>query len=147
MKQLQFQSGNFILTITRISSEKNQLNLQKKQVTPKRKLSSINNKLYIYQFDNFDNFCEYCSYINSINDVDLFSDFKKSFLYLYKGNYYLVLHTNSSNIKHLKSFHYIIIEFAICLNNSSLFERKLIEYGKIIFKENAISSCLKHFKN
>ena len=49
------------------------------------------------------------------------------------------------DISSFKPVHYSIIEFASHVNNSSLFERKLNEYGKVIFKTNAIQNCVKHF--
>jgi len=96
-------------------------------------------------FNTFDEYLEFCSSI--VKDKSENCDFfKKSSLYMYKSKYYLCLHINNKDINSFKSVHYSIIEFAIHIDNSELFERKLKEYGTIIFKTNAIKNCVKHFK-
>lgn len=45
----------------------------------------------------------------------------------------------------LKSFASSITEFAHFVDDTDLFESKLMEYGKVILKNNAITMCLKHF--
>ena len=71
---------------------------------------------------------------------------KKSSLYLYKSKYYLCVYINDKNMNSFKSIHYSIIEFGTHVNNSDMFERKLKEYGNVVFKTNAINNCIKHFK-
>lgn len=92
-------------------------------------------------FDTFDEYLEFCT---SLVD-NTYSLLRKSTLFLYKSKYYLCLYINEKDIECFKSVHYSIIEFASHVNNSELFERKLKEYGKIIFKTNAINNCVKHF--
>lgn len=67
-------------------------------------------------------------------------------MYLYNSKYYLSINLTKTNINLFKSIHYAIVEFATHATNSDLFERKLVEYGKTIFKTNAINNYLKHFK-
>ena len=95
-------------------------------------------------FNTFDEFLEFCTSIVK-EDNNTYTFLKKSSLYLYKSNYYLCLYINEKDLDFFKSIHYSIIEFASHINNSELFERKLKEYGKIIFKTNAINNCVKHF--
>ncbi len=96
-------------------------------------------------FNTFDEYLDFCtSLVNNNNNTYAF--FKKSSLYLYKSKYYLCLTVNENNKDYFKSIHYSIIEFASTVSNSELFERKLKEYGKEIFKTNAINNCVKHFK-
>ena len=40
----------------------------------------------------------------------------------------------------------MISEFALCIKDESLQERKIQEYGKVIIQKNAINTCLKYFK-
>lgn len=134
--------GNFILTVTRIVPEKD----PKKKLKVKRKTPNIPTNLSVYKFDTFDEYLEFCISLMNDNKISTYTFLKKSTLYLYKSNYYLCLYVNEKDISSFKSVHYSIIEFASHVNNSSLFERKLKEYGKVIFKANAIQTCVKHFE-
>ena len=96
-------------------------------------------------FNTFDEYLEFCTLLFN-NKNNTYTFLKKASLYLYKSNYYLCLHVNEKDLTLFKSVHYSIIEFASHINNSELFERKLKEYGKVIFKTNAINNCVKHFK-
>lgn len=135
--------GNFILTVTRISPEIEKNNIKKIQI--KRKLNNPMKPLAIYKFDSFDCFCDFCIYLKTSPLKNLIPKLKKSRLYKYKNFYYLVLQNISFSLENLKSLHITITEFAFFENNTDLFERKLIEYGKIIIKNDAISTCSKHF--
>lgn len=140
MKPLLFQTGNFILTVTRLVSEKD----SKKILTARRKISKISSNLSIYMFDTFDEYLDFCTSSVEVQNFT-YAFLKKSSLYLYKSKYYLCLYLNEKDMNSFKSIHYLIIEFASHINNSNLFERKLKEYGKIIFKTNAINNCIKYF--
>lgn len=96
-------------------------------------------------FNTFDDFLEFCSYLNNNLNDSTYLNFKKSSLYLYNSNYYLCISIANKNLIEYKSIHYAITEFATYINNSDLFERKLNEYGSVIFKTNAINNCIKHF--
>ncbi len=98
----------------------------------------------MYLFNTFDEYLEFCMSIDPNNNT--YNLLKKSALYLYKSNYYLCVYINSNDINSFKSIHYAIIEFGTHIINSDMFERKLKEYGKVIFKTNAINNCIKHFK-
>ena len=75
----------------------------------------------------------------------MYSKLKKSSLYSYNSKYYLCIHISNVSLNSFKSLHCSIIEFSSHINNTELFERKLIEYGKVIFKTNAINNCIKAF--
>ena len=140
MKLWQYLIGNFILTVTRITSEKD----LRKKLTVKRKSVNFPSNLAIYKFNIFDDFLSFCT--TSLNsEICTYDLLRKSTLYLYKSEYYLSVYVNEKNLNKFKSMHCLIIEFSSLVNNSELFETKLKEYGKIIFKTNAINNCIKHF--
>lgn len=135
--------GNFILTVTRISPEIEKNNIKKVQI--KRKANKPSKLLTIYNFNSFDCFCDFCTYLNTSPLKDLIPKLKNSKLYKYKDNYFLVFHNINISLEKLKSLHLMITEFALFETNTDLFERKLIEYGKIIIKNDAINTCSKYF--
>ena len=95
-------------------------------------------------FNTFDEYLDFCT--SSLNNKDNIL-LENSTLYLYKSKYYLCLYVKEDNISSFKPAHYSIIEFGTYINNSELFERKLKEYGKEIFKTNAINNSVRHFGN
>lgn len=133
--------GNFILTVTRLP-EKEQ---SKKQVKIKRKTSTVNEGLVIYSFNFFDDYCEFCKYLSLHLKSETYLKLKKVSLCLYNSKYYLCIHINKSNLPIVKAINCEISEFGNSVDNPELFERKILEYGKIIFKTNAISNCVKAF--
>ncbi|MGN1271361.1 MAG: adaptor protein MecA [Clostridia bacterium] len=133
--------GNFILTITRLP-EKEQ---SKRQVKIKRKTSTVNEGLVIYSFNSFDDYCEFCKYLSLHLKSENYLKLKKVSLCLYNSKYYLCIHINKSNLPIVKAINCEISEFGNSVNNPDLFERKLLEYGKVIFKTNAILNCVKTF--
>lgn len=92
-------------------------------------------------FNDFDDFLEFC---NCFNDYT-YHKLRKSSLYQYNSKYYLCISVTNSNINTAKLFHCVATEFGVYISNADLFERKLIEYGKVVFKSNAINVCIKHF--
>ena len=96
-----------------------------------------------YAFDSFDEFCNFCTYLSNKNYKKKIA--KNVSLYLYNDIYYLGLsNIVASNIE-TKKFYSLISEFANIVNCSNNFENKLIEYGKVIFKNNAIEKGIKYF--
>lgn len=136
--------GKFILTVTRIAEEVDKKTTNK-NVSVKRKNVVPSKLLSIYQFKSFDDFSEFCTYIDNILP-SIPNKFKNSSLYLYNSSYYLVLKNMRITIADFKNFCNAICEFAGLVSTPSLFERKLEEYGKLIIKEQAISTSLKYFK-
>lgn len=140
IEALAIPDGKFILTITRLAPEED-----KKKIKVKRKNIDLKNNLTIYSFNTFDEYLELCNYIFQSFDNTLTNKLKHSSLYQYNSKYYLCLKLNSANLSDLKSIHCSIIEFGSHISNSDLFERKLVEYGKIILKTNAINCSIKAF--
>lgn len=144
IEAIAMSNGNFILTVTRIVPEKENKKRNSK-VHIKRKCPTLNSKKTIYSFASFDDFCNFCSNLTNsvLENLNLIS--KNQLLYLYNNKYYLVLDCLSDNMQNLNSFANFISEFGHFINSSELFERKLLEYGKIIIEKNAIETCIKHF--
>lgn len=143
IEALASSEGAFVFTITRLKPESN----SNKGSLPKVRRQPVkpNKLLSIYKFDNFDDFCECCNYLNTSPLSRLMGKFKSSSLIMYKGSYYLAMHNLKLNVADLKSFTYIISEFSSKVKDEELFERKLKEYGKLIFSKDAINNCLKFF--
>lgn len=147
IEALAMNDGNFILTVTRLSpdKEKEKSTYKKRKINIKRKSSVPNSQKAIYAFNSFDEFCEFCSFLNNNILKNMNSFAEKIDLYLYNNKYYLVLTNINVNINLLKTFCSSITEFAHFINNSELFESKLLEYGNLIIKNNAIDTCIQHF--
>lgn len=145
IEALAMSNGNFVLTVTRFEPEKSKGTYKKKKVNIKRKRSFVNTKKAIYCFESFDEFCSFCSFLNN-NALRFMNNFAESIsLYEYNEKYYLVLTNILVNNNLLKTFCSSITEFAHFVDNANLFESKLLEYGKIVMKNNAIDVCIKHF--
>lgn len=141
IEALASSEGNFIFTITRIKPDASS------GIKPKVKRQSVtpNKLLSIYKFSSFDNFCEFCKFINTSTLNKLINKLNNSKLISFNGQYYLILRNLKLGITDLKSFTYMISEFALCIKDEELQERKIQEYGKVIIPKNAINTCLKYF--
>ena len=126
-----------MLTVTRLTSDNEQI---KKPKIKRKTINAVNN-IAIYEFDNFDSFIELCKNIDSTT----YSKMKKASLYKLNSKYYLILNIKGLQLNSFKSLHCYTIEFGKFITNSDLFERKLFEYGTIIFKTNAIEKCTNAF--
>lgn len=145
IEALAMSDGNFVLTVTRLAPDKEKGTYKRKKVHIKRKTALPNAAKAIYSFDSFDEFCGFCNFLNN-NIFKYIKDFAKDIsLYLYKEKYYLVFTDIDLNINLLKTFCSSITEFAHFVNNSDLFESKLLEYGELVINNNAIDTCIKHF--
>lgn len=145
IEALAMSNGNFILTVTRLEPEKSKNTYKRKKVNIKRKTSSVNTKKAIYCFNSFDEFCSFCDFLKS-HVLRYMNKFTNSIsLYEYNEKYYLVFTNINMNSNLLKSFCSSISEFAHFIEHADLFESKLLEYGKLIIKDSAIDTCIKHF--
>ena len=146
IEALALKNGVFVLTITKFEHEEGKSNLKRKNVHIKRKNPTINLDKTIYSFESFDAFCEFCTFLRNTLDEGQILDFsKKSDLYEYNSNYYLILskiNVNSISLKYICSS---ITEFAHFVNSSELFESKIKEYGKLVIEQNAILTCMEYF--
>ncbi len=145
IEALATSNGNFILTVTRIGDENKKNACRTKKLNIKRKIAHIDSKKAIYCFESFDEFIGYCEFLKNDILVHIENLLDQAKLYEYQERYYLVLENLHMNTNLLKSFAASITEFAHFINHSDLFESKLLEYGKVIFKDKAISSGLKYF--
>lgn len=141
IEALAVPEGKFVLTVTRFSPEKE----QKKKVKARRKSITSEKKLSIYEFNNFEEYIDFCNYLKSNLNDSTYIKLKKSTLYKYNSKYYFCMPLDNLDLNTFKSIHCFIIEFATHISNSDIFERKLTEYGIIIFKSNAIRNCIKAF--
>lgn len=131
----------FVLVFTKIPYKK----MQKIQHTKKGKNKSniYKKQNTIYQFDQFDDFYDFCTYIKNNTKIEINNLAKNIFLYEYKNKYYLILIDANINSKMYIKFHTYINEFAYTINNIIASQGKISEYGKLIFKNNALNKALK----
>lgn len=137
--------GFFVLTFTKITPEtKTETN---KLPKPKVKRKKVNSscKTAIYQFETFEEFCHFCTYLNNSKLGNLKAFSKNISLYEYNSKYFLVFSSIDTNFKDISLFYISISEFAKLTSNSPCFASKLIEYGKLIFKNNAIQNGINFF--
>ncbi len=136
--------GFFVLTFTKISNESS----KQKVLIPKgkRKIANTSSKYAIYKFDTFDEFCSFCTYLNNTKLGNLKKFAKNIALYEYSSNYFLVFSDINTDFENTSLFYVSISEFAKLASNSSSFASKLVEYGKTVFKNNAIQNGIKFFE-
>jgi len=152
---LAMSDGDFILTVTRMLPETNiekkdisrDKSLNKCKIKVKRKEQNLQKEENIaYRFLSFDDFYDFVTGIHSSNlDLKRFATSTK--LYSYENALYLIfknINIEHENIKKLSSY---ITEFASYVNNSDVFISKIVESGKLVIKNNAITIALKHFLN
>ena len=131
--------GFFVLTFTKISNNP--------KPKTKRKATNINMTTATYKFNTFEEFCNFCTYLNTSNLSNLKDLAKTISLYEYNSEYFLVLSEINTDFKDLSLFYILISEFAQLSSNSSNLSSKLIEYGNVIFKNNALKNGIKFFVN
>lgn len=120
-------------------------NIKKKNVTPKIKSINYSTKQLIYAFNDVEEFCNLCNQINTLKHFK-FKDFSKyTSLFLYNDTYYLIIKNINIKYKYINSFYSLASEFGKLISATENFENKLIEYGKIIIKKNAIDIGIKYF--
>ena len=137
--------GFFILTFTKIANE----SPTKKSVTPKvkRKDYDLSSKYAIYQFESFNEYCNFCTYLNNTKLGNLKKFAKKISLYEYNSKYFLVFAEIDTEFKNSSLVYVSISEFAKFASNSPCFSSRLLEYGKPIYKNNAIQNGINFAKN
>ena len=138
IEALAMAGGEFILTVTRSRPDKT-----KKKLHIKRKTQNMNALLAIYLFNNFEDFCSFVGFYKRNFKHTNFA--KKILLYEYNEHFYLVVSNINTDFIELKKFFSCITEFASCISNSEVFERKLVENGRLVIRHNAISVGIKYF--
>ena len=134
--------GFFILTFTKIKNETKDKTISIPKI--KRKSDNLSSTTSIYKFDSFDEFCNFCTYIKGSNLGNLKTFAKKIALYEYTNKYFLIFSEIDINFKNTSLVNVAICEFASLASNSPFFHSRLIEYGKPIFKNNAIQNGINY---
>ncbi len=138
-------TGEFIVTVTRSLPDSVGISSKKKTFKTKRKtVNSLNNKI-IYSFNSFEDFCLFCNSLdkNIVKNLNKIS--KDITLHFFKNTYYLLIENSNTNYVYTKSLINYVAEFGTYSHNSHILCYELSEYGKLIFKNNAIKLCLKYF--
>ena len=136
----------FIFTITKyIECAKTLTNTSKKFISVKKRLQIPNSSYFIYSFSSFEDFCEFCNYLSNNNNFSFRGLFKTSILYNYNNTYFLVIDGINTSHKCLNYFHSSLAEFASIITFSANFKSKLLEYGRVVMKNNAINTGIKYF--
>ncbi len=130
--------GFFILTFTKISNPSNEHKFSVPKV--KRKSFNFSSKYAIYQFESFNEYCNFCTYLANTKLGNLKKFAKKISLYEYNSKYFLVFSDIDTEFKDSRLVYISICEFAKLASTSPCFSSKLIEYGKPIYKNNAIQN-------
>jgi len=157
IEALATSSGHFIVTVTRLVPEPAKISRStestpwvspttKKKLSAKRKTVSVNMPVIVYQFEEFDDFCNLSSCLNEDILKRMNKIFTKSILYSYNHLYYLSLKTNEmANLSDVKYVISTITEFGTPIRYSSVFDKKLTEYGKVILPNNCFVKANKFF--
>lgn len=141
--------GYFIITFTKIANDLAKNISHSSSPKPKAKRKNLNTscKTAIYQFDKFDDYTNFCTYLDNLNFQNVKGFAKKISLYEYEKKYFLVFNEINIGHKNISFLYTSISEFGKLVSNSKNFESKLIEYGKTIFKNNALQNGIIFFLN
>lgn len=141
--------GYFIITFTKIANDLAKNISHSSSPKPKAKRKNLNTscKTAIYQFDKFDDYTNFCTYLDNLNFQNVRGFAKKISLYEFEQKYFLVFNEINIGHKNISFLYTSISEFGKLVSNSKNFESKLIEYGKTIFKNNALQNGIIFFLN
>ena len=139
--------GFFIITFTKIMPENDVPIGAPVKLKVKKKAQFPNLANAVYEFEYFEDFSEFCTYISNANIQDFKNLAKKISLYQYGNKYFLIFNNIDKYNKYLPLFYSSISEFAKLTSNSQVVSSRIFEYGKPIFKNNALSNGIKYFKN
>ena len=136
----------FIFTITKYLEHDILVKSQHKKLLSTKK----NSKMFIsspliYSFESFDYFCEFCLFLHTNSNINFKKLYKSAALYLFNNNYYLVLDNLNLENSNLSFFYSSLLEFSVIEKYSRNFIFKLKEHGKVILKNNAITTCIQYF--
>ena len=126
------QSGVFTLIVTRNQNSiiKRKPKVHEKNIRLKRKDIPENLNAKLFKFNDFSSLCNFCKIADK-------NEYRKTSLYLLDSNYYLYISLYSGNS---------ILEFADVTQNQDKTLAKISEYGKTIYKENAIKMMQKYLE-
>jgi len=123
----------FVITITKMDDDNDFESIQKfiknryrkKDLTIKKKTSSICSTMAIYSIESFDDLCFLASAIKPLYTG-------QSRVYSHEGLYYLVLFSVESNVTNMKKFESIMSEYSDKMTSVDFLEGYLNEYGKLL---------------
>ena len=98
----------------------------------------------IYEFSSFEEYCELCKALYK-SDIPLSGISKKISLYLYKDTYYLVIDNLNLTYKNFRKLFSVLSEFSHIVKSPEKLEPKILEYGRLIIRQNAIKTGIKYF--
>lgn len=137
--------NDFVFTITKYLEETKQVSsVSKKKATPRIMPFSASPKLTMFSFLDFEDFCRLCSCLNSSN-ISSKGLAKLISLYEFENIYYLVVKDLNTSKYKFRTILSVFSEFGKIVNASPSFENKLIEYGKVVIKHNALLTGVKYF--
>ena len=131
-----------VFTITKFLPDKN---FKKKKLIAKRKTFDQMSNEIICCFNTFDAFCQFCNAIKLVHKINPNKLAKNIVLYLWKDSYYLVLKNLNNKDGNTDLLYSILSEFGRLVSPSNHFDCKLLEYGKVIIKNNAIHVGIQYF--
>lgn len=118
-----------------------------KKLTAKKKDFYYISKNMVYDFKDFETFCNFCSFLNNMHQFDINKFCRNVSLYSYNNTFYLILSDINMEYKYKNTFLSSIAEFAKISNHTKNFSSKLLEHGKPVIKNNAITICTQYFVN
>lgn len=144
-KKIGFNPGDSKLLVEVIQSMSNECIYTITKLPNKKIICRNCSNSLIFKFENFDDFINLCAFLKGSNYLNL-KDFSKNFsLIYYNGTYYLrALESNSFSVL-LDYLKLLFSEFGKDVSSSHCIEGLLSEYGKVIFRRNAINKCINLF--
>ena len=144
-KEVGFSPGDSKLLVEAIMSSDRECTFTITKIIDENDDLNITSNSFIFKFDCLEDFISLCSFIKNMSSFNL-SEFSEYFsLFLYNDTYYLYFVdsiTFSTSFDYMKT---IFLEFGKDVSCSIGLDGILNEYGKVIFKNNAIVQCLEHF--
>lgn len=139
IEAISYLENIFVFTVTKYSLNTNNL---KPSVNKPFENKPSN---FIYKFDTFEDFCLFCEHIYNISNFEIKKFSKNISLYYYNDTYFLFAKNVNSAYKFAKAFDCVAIEFATKVSCTSSCESLLLEYGKVVIKNNAVLTGFKYF--
>lgn len=140
-----FSTSEDIIIFTFTKCNKIDKNKYPKQIRFTRKKNILDYKNALYKFNSFEEFCNFCTYCYNSKLADLKQLAKNISLYEYNNAYFLILTSINKDFEYINLFYNSISEFSTFSGTSLAFKSKIQEYGKVIFKTNAIKNAIKYF--
>lgn len=140
-----FSTSEDIIIFTFTKCNKIDKNKYPKQIRFTRKKNILDYKNALYKFNSFEEFCNFCTYCYNSKLADLKQLAKNISLYEYNNAYFLILTSINRDFEYINLFYNSISEFSNLASTSLAFKSKIQEYGKVIFKANAVKNAIKYF--